>query len=65
MKGVDMKTSAFEVGDEIAFNMLPDATWFEIVTLCKFDLTVREVGKNYKIQYFDRCMVKQVRKPSK
>jgi hypothetical protein len=60
------KKLKFDVGSFVAFNMLKDATWFEVVKINGFHMEVREEGlvdgKHFAAQYADTSMVKQVRK---
>lgn len=49
-----------EIGNKVAFNTLPDATWFDVVAVNGFTLTVRETGTDYAVQVIDRCAVKAV-----
>jgi hypothetical protein len=46
-------------GDLVAFNMLPDATWFEVLSVDGFTLTVREAGTDYSPQQIDLSLIKQ------
>lgn len=53
------------IGSLVAFNELPDATWFEVLSIDGFQLTIREYnehsGKNYREQYTDKSLVRQVK----
>lgn len=49
-----------KVGSKVAFNTLSDATWFEVVAINGFTLTVREAGTDYATQTIDKSLVKQV-----
>lgn len=49
-----------KVGSKVAFNTLPDAIWFEVVSISGFILAVRE-GPNYAIQTIYKSLVKQVK----
>lgn len=51
----------FTVGDEVAFNNLDDATFFEVLAIDGFAMTVREAGTEYAEQRSDVSLVKQVR----
>lgn len=51
-----------EVGNEVAFNKCEDATWFTVIEIKGFDMTVREAGTDYAEQRSDTSLVKQVRK---
>lgn len=48
------------VGCKVAFSALPDATWFEVIAIDGFTLTIRE-GPGYKAQNVDKSLVRQVR----
>lgn len=50
-----------EVGSVVAFNNLEDATWFDVLEMEGFLLTIREHGTNYSVQYMDKSLVKRVR----
>lgn len=50
-----------EVGSIVAFNMLPDATWFEVTKIDGFVIMVREEGTDYAEQRSDKSLVKRVR----
>lgn len=50
-----------EVGNFVAFNTLTDATWFEVLAIDGFILTIREAGTDYATQTMDKSLVKQVR----
>lgn len=52
------------VGNEVAFNKLADAAWFEVLAVDGFALTVREAGTDYAPQQSDTSLVKQVRPAS-
>lgn len=54
------KALKIEVGNWVAFNVLADATWFEVIAIDGFNLTIRE-GEKYAPQWSDRSLVKQVR----
>ena len=58
-----MKKLEPKVGDVVAFNMLPDAAWFDVLEIAGFMMKVREHGTNYKEQIIDKGGVKQIRKP--
>lgn len=55
-----MKMKKIAVGDRVAFNMLSDATWFEVVQIDGFRMVVREEGATND-QVSDTSLVKQVR----
>ncbi|QWY83626.1 hypothetical protein [Rhizobium phage RHph_X2_26] len=57
------KSAKIEVGSIVAFNTLPDAVWFDVLSIDGFTLTIREHGTNYAKQSMDKSFVKQVRKP--
>ncbi len=50
-----------EVGSVVAFNMLDDATWFDVTAIDGFRMTVREHGTDYAEQASDVSLVKRVR----
>ena len=50
-----------KVGQQVAFNKLADATWFDVIAIDGFNLTVREVETDYAPQHIDKSAVKQVR----
>lgn len=50
-----------KVGSVVAFNMLEDATWFDVIAVDGFNMTVREHGTNYAPQRSDVSLVKRVR----
>lgn len=50
-------------GSVVAFNTLEDATWFDVLEVDGFLLTLREHGTDYATQTMDKSLVKQVRKP--
>ena len=56
-----MNEKNIKVGSVVAFNTLPDATWFDVVEVEGFTLTVREHGTDYAKQWIDRSLVKQVK----
>jgi hypothetical protein len=58
-----MKKLEPKVGDVVAFNMLPDAAWFDVLAINGFIMTVREHGTDYAEQRIDKGGVKQIRKP--
>lgn len=49
-------------GDQVAFNNLADATWFDVIHVDGYRLVIREAGTDYKEQATDTSLVKQVRK---
>jgi len=49
-----------KVGSVVAFNELPDAVWFEVLSIDGFNLTIREHGTDYATQVIDKGYVKQV-----
>lgn len=49
-----------KVGSKVAFNMLPDAVWFDVLEINGVLLTVRESGTDYATQVIDKCAVKQM-----
>ena len=49
------------VGQQVAFNKLDDATWFDVLAINGFNLTVREAETDYAPQTIDKSAVKQVR----
>ncbi len=51
--------SALTPGDLVAFNRLPDATWFEVLTIDGYSMTVREAGTDDAAQRSDTSLVKQ------
>lgn len=53
-----------EVGVQVAFNLLDDATWFEVTDINGHTLTVKEVDDetDYATQHIDISAVKQARK---
>jgi hypothetical protein len=51
-----------KVGSVVAFNMLPDATWFDVLERDGFRLVLREHGTDYAKQYVDVSMVARVKK---
>ena len=54
-------TKRIQIGDAVAFNKLPDAVWFDVVTVDGYLLTVREAGADYAAQRIDSSLVKQHR----
>jgi hypothetical protein len=60
MKGLNPK-----VGDVVAFNELPDATWFDVLEINGFVMTIREHGTTYVEQRMDKAFVKQIRPVTK
>lgn len=56
-----MNEKDIKVGAVVAFNTLPDATWFDVLEVNGFALTVREHGTDYAKQWVDRSLVKQVK----
>lgn len=56
------KKLKIEVGSLVAFNMLDDATWFEVLEIDGFHMRIREAGTNYATQNMDTSLVKRVRK---
>lgn len=54
------KALKIEVGNWVAFNVLADATWYEVIAIDGFNLTVRE-GEKYAAGTVDRTLVKRVR----
>lgn len=50
-----------KVGSVVAFNMLEDATWFDVIAIDGFNMTVREHGTDYAPQSSDTSLVKRVR----
>lgn len=52
---------AVKVGSVVAFNNLPDATWFEVLGIDGFILTIKEKNTNYKSQTSDKSLVLQVK----
>ena len=56
------KMAPVVVGSVVAFNMLPDTCWFDVLEINGFIMTIREHGKsNYAEQYMDISFVKQVK----
>ena len=56
-----MKKLEAKVGDVVAFNMLPDAAWFDVLEINGFIMTVREHDTDYAVQHIDKGGVKQIR----
>ena len=57
-----------EAGDLVAFNMLEDAVWFEVLDIDGFNMTIREYddhGTPYREQVMDISLVKRVKQRSK
>jgi hypothetical protein len=52
-----------KVGDVVAFNDLPDAVWFDVLSINGFMMEIREHGTNYAVQHFDKGLVRQIREP--
>lgn len=51
-----------KVGDQVAFNNLSDATWFNVTEINGSCMRIRENGNTkYAEQYADTSMVVQVR----
>jgi len=48
------------IGALVAFNLLEDATWFEVLAIDGFTLTIREYGTDFAEQKIDKSLVKQV-----
>ena len=56
------KLKPIVVGSVVAFNELPDTYWFEVLEINGFNMTIREEGKsNYREQYMDKSLVRQVK----
>lgn len=53
-----------EVGSVVAFNMLDDAAWFDVLEVRGDVLTLREHGSNFAKQTMYKSLVKQVKTPS-
>jgi hypothetical protein len=51
--------TALTPGDLVAFSHLPDATWFEVLTIDGYAMTVREAGTDDAAQRSDTSLVKQ------
>jgi hypothetical protein len=51
--------TALKPGDLVAFNRLSDATWFEVLTIDGYAMTVREAGTDDAAQRSDTSLVKQ------
>ena len=51
--------SPIKPGDKVAFNRLPDAVWFEVLTIDGHAMTVREAGTDDAAQRSDTSLVKQ------
>lgn len=49
------------IGSIVAFNKLDDATWFDVLQICGFRLTVREHNTNFMSQQIDKSYVARVR----
>lgn len=60
MNKIKAKTDV-KVGDVVAFNNLPDATWFTVEAINGFTLTIREL-RGFAPQYIDKSLVKRIRK---
>jgi hypothetical protein len=50
------------VGSQVAFNKLADATWFDVLEIEGFTLTIREHGTKFAVQHMDISLVKKVKK---
>lgn len=48
------------VGCLVAFNLLEDATWFEVMAIDGFTLTIREYGTNFAEQKIDKSLIKKI-----
>lgn len=57
-----MRPDEIKVGDLVAFNKLKDATWFDVLKIDGFILTIREHDTNFATQQFDRSLVKKIRR---
>jgi len=49
------------VGSVVAFNMLKDACWFDVLEINGFIMTIREHGTDYREQYMDKSLVRQIK----
>lgn len=49
-------------GDVVAFNNLNDCTWFDVLTVSGFAMTVREHGTDYKEKNADTSMIRQIKR---
>lgn len=49
-----------KVGDIVAFNKLPDATWFDVIKINGFQMVVREHDTDYATQISDTSLVRKV-----
>lgn len=50
-------------GTQVAFNLLSDAVWFDVIEVNGFRLTLKEAGRpNDREQYMDISVVAQVKK---
>lgn len=60
-----MKKQNIKVGSKVTFNTMDDATWFDVVAIDGFNLTVKEEGEvngqPYATQHADKSLVKQVK----
>jgi len=57
-----------KVGDLVAFNMLEDTYWFEVLDIDRFNMTIREYdghGTDYRTQTMDISCVKRVKQRRK
>lgn len=48
-------------GSKVAFNVLADAVWFDVIEIRGFAMRVRETGTENAEQAADLSLVKQVR----
>jgi ABC-type bacteriocin/lantibiotic exporter with double-glycine peptidase domain len=56
----NINSADIQVGKLVAFNMLPDATWWRVVSISGFVLAVQEIGYD-DIQTIDISFVQQVK----
>lgn len=59
-----MKKLTIAVGKLVAFNKTKDASWFEVIEIDGFTLTLKEFdghGTNYALQKIDKSLVVQVK----
>ncbi len=52
-----------KIGDVVAFNKLKTATWFDVIDIKGFMLTIREHGNtDHAEQHIDCSLVKRIKK---
>jgi hypothetical protein len=52
---------ALKVGSVVAFNKLPDAVWFDVISIDGFAIIVREHGTSFAHQRSDKSLIAQIK----